>query len=270
MSELASIAKNLAKNCGYHVFPCGVEKKMPCWGKREGGKGFYDASTDPAEINRLFRHRHAELIAVRTGETSGVSVLDVDVKHDSACAWWIKNERRLPATRTYRTRSGGIHLFFQHAAGVRNAEGVPVKGIDSRGEGGYVVFWFAHGFECLDHTPPAPWPYWLSEFFWPPAPPRKNHAVAFVGKLSDDHLERVKRRAIDRVKDAAEGTMHNRVRGSARLLGGIQERAGFGDAEAIDWILAAAGLEQEKKARDTIKWALAKGRQFPLQMRGRA
>jgi hypothetical protein len=268
MSDLVTIAKNLARNCGYHVFPCGAAKKMPCWGKHEGGRGFYDATTDPTEIDRLFRHRNAELIAVRTGETSGVSVLDVDVKHDAARAWWIKNESLLPSSRTYRTRSGGLHLFFQHAAGVRNAEGVPVKGIDSRGEGGYVVFWYAHGFECLDHTPPAPWPDWLTNFFWPPPAPKKPCRITTNETLSDDQLERVKQRAIALVKDAAEGTLHHRIRSSARLLGGIQARATFSDDDAIQWLLGAAGLDREKKARATVEWGLENGRQSPLEIRG--
>jgi hypothetical protein len=270
MSELAAIAKNLAKNCGYHVFPCGAERKMPCWGKREGGKGFYDATTDPAGIDRLFRHRHAELIAVRTGETSGVSILDVDVKHDAARAWWIKSERHLPATRTYRTRSGGIHLFFRHAPGVRNSEGKPVLGIDSRGEGGYAVFWFAHGFECLDHSPPAPWPDWLSEFFWPPAAPKPARNNRTSAPLSSHFLEDIKQRAIDRVRNAQDGERHNRLRASARLLGGIQDRANFSDKQAILWLLEAAGLEDEAKARDTVEWGLASGREKPLQIQGRA
>jgi hypothetical protein len=270
VNELSTLAKALAKNCRFHVFPCGAEKKMPCWGKWEGGKGFYDATTEPAEIDRLFVHRHAELIAVRTGEPSGVSILDIDVKHDAARAWWIKNESRLPATRTYRTRSGGLHLYYRHAPGVRNSEGVPVRGVDTRGEGGYVIFWYAQGFDCLDQSPPAPWPQWLSDFFWPPSPlkPARNHNPG--ESLSDCHLERIKTRAIDRVRDAVDGTRHARIRGAARLLGGIQERAGFSDDQAIGWLLDAAGLEAEKKARATAEWGLSKGRQSPLQMRGRA
>ncbi len=239
---------------------------MPCWAKDQGGKGFYDATTDPAEIERLFAHRHAELIAVRAGETSGVSILDVDVKHNEARAWWIKNESRLPVTRAYRTRSGGLHLLFRHAAGVRNSEGKPIKGVDCRGEGGYFVFWFAHGFECLDNSPPAPWPQWLSDFLWPPPPPPKIARERTAGdKFSDEELERVRQRAIDAVGDAAEGTRHNRLRSSARLLGGIQARAGFSDEKAIRWLLAAAGLEREKKARSTVEWGLEKGRQKPLE-----
>ncbi len=265
MSELAAIAKNLAKNCGYHVFPCGAARKMPCWGKREGGRGFYDATTDPAEIDRLFRHRHAELIAVRAGEASGVSILDVDVKHDAARAWWIKNESRLPITRAYRTRRGGLHLVFRHAADVRNKEGIPIEGIDVRGEGGYFVFWFAHGFECLDHSPPAPWPQWLSDLFWPPPPPKTARSHSAESRFSDEELERVRQRAINAVRDAGEGTRHHRIRNAALLLGGIQARAGFSDEQAIGWLLTAAGLENEKKARDTAAWGIEKGRLKPLE-----
>ena len=44
-----------------------------------------------------------------------------------------------------------------------------------------MVSWFAVGFECLDHTPRAPWPAWLTQAIWPPKPspesaPRKPAA----------------------------------------------------------------------------------------------
>ena len=77
-------------------------------------------------------------------------------------AGWLQNQHRLPATRCYRTRSGGLHAVFQHAPGVRNVQGEPIPGVDVRGEGGYVIWWFAAGYECLDHSAPVAWPTWLS------------------------------------------------------------------------------------------------------------
>ncbi len=87
------------------------------------------------------------MIGVATGERSGVSVLDVDVKHNEARRWWAQHEIRLPTTRAFRTRGGGVHLYFRHAPGVRNVNGKPTKGVDVRGDGGYGIYWFAHGFE---------------------------------------------------------------------------------------------------------------------------
>jgi Bifunctional DNA primase/polymerase, N-terminal len=135
MSEVAKIAINLARNCGYHVFPCDDDKK-PAISKREGGNGFLDASRNPDTIRHLFSYRNASLIGIATGIRSGFDVLDIDIKHDTARAWLIAARGRIPATRTYQTRSGGFHILFRHAEGVHNTESHIAKGIDTRGEGG--------------------------------------------------------------------------------------------------------------------------------------
>lgn len=264
---MIQLAQNLARNCGYPVFPCEGEKKRPAISKREGGNGFHDATTDPAEIARLFSHPSAGLIGIRTGGTSGISVLDIDIKHAEACAWWQKYVRHIPVTRTYRTRSGGLHLYFRHAAGVMNSEGRPVKGVDTRGDGGYVIFWFAEGFECLDHSPPAAWPRWLSETIWPPPLLKltKSEVSRRHGNL-DKEFERVLQAAIKKATDASEGNIHPSIRAAARLLGGIQAEAGFSDADATRWLMDAANLGDEKKAENTIAWGLKKGRGEPLEV----
>src|SRR4051812_30484619 len=54
-----------------------------------------------------------------------------------------------------------VHLFYRNANGVRNTASKIAKGVDTRGDGGFAISWFAAGLECLDHTPPAEWPAWL-------------------------------------------------------------------------------------------------------------
>ncbi len=204
VAEAARLAQSIARNLGWPVFPCSWETKRPTRPKAEGGHGYLDATTDPDGIAELWRRWPGALIGVPCGPLSGISVLDVDVKHDAARAWWIKNEIRLPTTRTYRTRGGGLHLVFRHAEGVRNIEGRPIQGVDVRGEGGYIIFWFAAGCECVDHAPAATWPHWLTPFFWPPPPPRQEQAKA----RNDDaplaeRMERIKTRAIELVRERA-------------------------------------------------------------------
>ena len=168
--EARWIAQNLARNCGYRVFPVRLDKKPAC------ERGFLEASDDPGRVEELWRRYPAPLIGVATGEASGVDVLDIDVKHDEALAWWTANERRTPSTRTYRTRSGGLHLYFRHSGGVRCTTGKVCHGIDTRGEGGYAIFWFAAGLECLDHCPPTVWPTWLLAELRRTEEPVRRHA----------------------------------------------------------------------------------------------
>jgi hypothetical protein len=89
-------------------------------------------------------------------------------KHDAARAWYAENCDRLPAIRTFRTRSGGTHFYFRHRAGVRNTAGKIAEGVDTRGGGGFAISWFAAGLPCLDHSPPALWPAWLLKLLLPP------------------------------------------------------------------------------------------------------
>jgi hypothetical protein len=163
--EALRCAINLARNSGYAVFPCGEDKRptLSRWPAR--------ASTDPQAIWKLWNERPGPLIGVVTGPRSGISVLDIDPKHPEAGRWWRANHHRVPETRSFRSRSGGFHLYFQHRDGIANTQGRIAPGVDSRGQGGYVVFWFAAGCECLDFAPPAPWPNWLATLVAPPPPP---------------------------------------------------------------------------------------------------
>jgi hypothetical protein len=169
-AEAARLAVNLARDCSWAVFPCGDNKK-PVRPEREGGHGCKDATTDPERIAWLWRRWAGPLIGVATGTPSGISVLDIDRDHPAAFLWWQDNLTRLPRTLTYRTRRGGLHLYFLHRDGVTNSQGWIADGIDTRGDGGYVIFWFATGLECIDFSPPQPWPAWLlDELKWRPTP----------------------------------------------------------------------------------------------------
>jgi Bifunctional DNA primase/polymerase, N-terminal len=168
-AEVVVIAQNLARNCGWPVFPCGLKTKAPTRPGAEGGCGFKDASTVPDEIEWLWSNWPGELIGIATGAVSGIDVLDVDAKHAIALKWWAAASKRIPPTRTYRTRGGGFHVYFQHAAGICNTQSKLALGVDTRGSGGYIVHWFGAGFECIDHAPIAPWPTWLrAAVLWQP------------------------------------------------------------------------------------------------------
>jgi len=188
-NDVARAAQNLARNRGYWLFPCRDDKRPAC------PHGFKDAAPDPDAIASLWRQHPGPLIGVRTGAASGASVLDIDQKHPEAVAWWQEHHSSLLPTRAFRTRSGGLHLYMQHRDGVTNTQGKIVPGVDTRGDGGYVIYWYAAGAPCLDHSPPAPWPDWLLRLIAPAAPsPRQTHPsndASELGRRLDAILHRL-------------------------------------------------------------------------------
>jgi hypothetical protein len=191
ISDICRLAQNLARNCGYSVFPC-REDKTPAT-----PDGFKSAQTIPDAVDRIWQAHPGPLVGIRTGEASGISVLDVDQKHPEAVIWWQDNYHRLLPTRTFATRSGGLHLYFRHRDGIKNTSSKLAKGIDTRGEGGYVISWWCAGLECHDHSPPEPWPCWLFDELTrqPPAPPPRSteippeHAIAGIVRRVEDAQE---------------------------------------------------------------------------------
>jgi hypothetical protein len=163
--EACALAINLARNANYATFPCRNDKAPAC------PRGFKDASRDPAAILSLWYHWPGELIGIATGAVSRIWVVDVDVKHREGRDWWRANHPRLLPTRTYETRSGGLHLFYRDGDGIGCTTGRICRGIDTRGDGGYVILWFAAGLACHDQSPPAPWPAWLRTAMAPPPRP---------------------------------------------------------------------------------------------------
>ena len=262
-NELGQIAQNIARNTGWAVFPCNEEKNPAT------PHGFLDASTDPIAIARMFKNRNAALIAIATGAASGVGGLDIDAKHDAALAWLAAAEPKLPPTRTYRTRSGGVHLLFRHKHGVNSTQSKLARGVDTRGDGGYLILWFAAGFECLDQTPPAPWPEWLLAALFRPADPLPVPTLGRRYKGKGARPEAMVSRALARVEAAAEGHRHETLRSAALTIGGLLAVVDLSRDAAAGFLLEAvlrAGGERidQRNAISTIRWGLERGAASPL------
>ena len=122
-------------------FPCDRAKRpmMSAWQKNAGH----------------FDHSRWPLVGVPTGEANGFDCLDVDVE---GLSWFEAN--RLPKTQTHRTRSGGLHLLFRHADGLRCSAGRIAPGVDVRADGGFIVWWPREGF-IIEERALAEWPDWL-------------------------------------------------------------------------------------------------------------
>jgi hypothetical protein len=150
---------------GTPCFPCLPDKRPAC------PHGFKDATSNADELRQLWQQHPGVLVGVPTGEASGIFVLDIDsAKHHEADEWLERHADYIPDTRRHRTRSGGLHLLFKHQPGLKNSTSRLAPGVDTRGEGGFVIWWPLHIGLCADHRflPLAAVPEWLVEALNPP------------------------------------------------------------------------------------------------------
>ena len=142
---------------GWHVFPLHsvVGNHCSCRNPKctveDGGspakhprtlRGLLNATTNQEQI-RLWWGRWPDAnIGVRTGQISGIVVLDVDTDKGGLETWTKLQEinGRVEAL-TSHTGGGGVHLFFKAPEGVvlKSTAGIIGPGVDTRAEGGYVV-----------------------------------------------------------------------------------------------------------------------------------
>jgi hypothetical protein len=95
-------------------------------------------------------------------------VLDLDLQHGPARQWLDEHRAELPVTRTHVTRSGGRHLLFKPNAAVKCTAGLIAPNVDTRGHGGYIVWWPAHNCAVENPGTIAPLPEWLLAALNPP------------------------------------------------------------------------------------------------------
>jgi hypothetical protein len=149
---------------GCPVFPCQANKQP--YTKR----GFKDASTDTDQIAAWWRDYPEALLGVPTGIS--FSVLDLDLQHVEAQRWYDLHRTELPLTRKHVTRSGGRHLLFQAHADFKCSGGKIHRGVDTKGAGGYIIWWPAHGFDVMHGGAFFDAPDWLMQKLNPPEAPR--------------------------------------------------------------------------------------------------
>jgi len=260
LTGIVQHAEELAA-AGVPVFPCRADKKPAT------PHGFKDAVLDPDAVTALWRRYPGPLIGVPTGEASGLDVLDIDPRHGGH-KWWFAHSHLIPATRMHRTGGGGLHVFFRHAEPVRNSESKIAPGIDTRGQGGYCVWWASEGCEVAD-APIAPWPHWLLARLLKQPKPIARYSGPRTPLDSADAAHAMAERALDRVTRANEGQRHYQLRAAACTIGGLLHHLPFGEAEAIQRLKQAAqeaGAHDLIGAEKTAAWGLARGRKAPFEL----
>ncbi|ADD43861.1 bifunctional DNA primase/polymerase [Stackebrandtia nassauensis] len=103
--------------------------------------GFYAASTDPERVVAMVTGHPRGVLALRTGASSGVVVVDVDPRNDGTHTFVrLLADGVLPATVTANTGSRGLHLYYAHPGGTVKSGGNRLgPGVDVKADGAYVV-----------------------------------------------------------------------------------------------------------------------------------
>lgn len=187
---------------GYHAEGWRV---IPCQGKQR--------LTKADETFNLKDYGEDCNIAVLTGESSGLVVIDKDGLHHDEFI----ERMDLENTRVQKTPSGGLHYFFKlpEKVTIRNAQdvfGTKQEGyaIDVRGEGGYVVVCPSPGYEWVTSNPVRELPVWM--------------LTIITSKVK----EREEREKGERFKGAAKGE-GKRVVNALEAIGSLIARGYRGD-----------------------------------------
>lgn len=268
---------------GWPVFPCHAAAPVAgcsCGdhGCSSPGKhprvrgGLHAASVDASTIRQWWARWPRANVGVRTGSASGLVVIDVDPGHggDVTLDELEAVHGALPLGRTVRTGSGGRHLYFRHPGGVvRNDAGrVLGKGIDLRGDGGYVVAppsRIAGGaYAVIGHGGSIPdLPEWLLERLAerdrrPEREPSTVRAPTAWARAALDG-------EVGRVRGAVEGTRNDTLNRVAYRLGQIVGAGALAEDDVERMLVneaMAIGLGEREAVR-TVRSGLTAGEARP-------
>ncbi|MDP9355886.1 MAG: bifunctional DNA primase/polymerase, partial [Chloroflexota bacterium] len=254
---------------GWEIFPCHTPdptedggcscRKADCG--RNIGKhprtqnGLTGATTDEGQLRRWWRMWPTANVAVRTGETSGIIVLDVD--GEAGQATFHDLTRRLgplPPTVTARTGGGGHHLVFAHPGRhVRTKAGIGPS-LDIRGDGGYILVAPSHhasgrtyrweaGHSPHDLPPAALPPAW-ADYLYPLQQERPQEAPRRAGSHSLSEADIIA--AVDLLQPHyEEGIRHDLT---LHLAGWLAQQ-GYAEMGAARLIGQLAADDPERPAR---------------------
>lgn len=172
--------------------------------------GLKEASRSPDRIWTWWRRWPDANIGIRTGQESGLVVLDVDLQHggEASLDALEASYDRLPPTLTAHSGGGGRHLYFLHPGRrVSNSASLGgFAGLDMRGDGGYIVAppsLHQGGQRYTWEEPPRPLaalPPWLQELLTRQREP-EHIAPAINRLLPADEAEALwLRRALERAR----------------------------------------------------------------------
>ena len=248
--------------------------------------GVKDATTDRKQIKAWWEKWPKANVGIATGAPSGIFVLDVDGATGKASLKELEAEHgRLPRTVTVKT-GNGRHLYFRSAGGrIGNSAGRLGKGIDVRGDGGYVVgagsvhysgaiYRYVAG-RALREIEVASAPEWLIDLISAPKSIDAVDAEPNVPPVPADKLDRARAyadaacgRELDRLQKAPKHQRNDTLNKAAFKLGQLLPYGLFDPvAGTTDLARAAAeiGLD-DHEIGPTITSGLNAGSQYPRRL----
>jgi len=290
---------------GFPVFPCNPRTKAPLPPKDvdpetgaeiHNSGGLRKATTDTQQIKTWWKMWPNAMIGVAMGEKAGVWAIDPDAPKEQGDPDGRKflqtlelQHGALPTTHTHLTPGGGKHMLFRWRPDkpISNREGgLKKKGINVRGEGGYLIFppsQFFTGKSYEVEDPPhsfhfADAPDWLYDLILlAPEPKISERALATTRRperpsVATDHsayAEAALDSEIDQLAATFRGGRNIALNNAAVSLGTLVAAGELDERRVIDGLISACsnnGLLQEdghKRCMDTINSGLRYGLQHP-------
>jgi putative DNA primase/helicase len=284
VSALEEAALDYAQQ-GLHVFPLQPRGKTPLT-----AHGLEDATIDLMTIETWWARWPEANVAIRTGELLVVDEDRLGALDELAA----EAHETIPVTGLVKTASGKHYYFRQPVEQrIRNTAGKLAPGIDTRGEGGYVVappsiHPSGSVYEWLAHVDAVVLPAWIAQRLIRSQPERKPmpdlnlFGTTAYGKAALDE-------EISNVALAAEGTRNDSLNRAAFALGQLvaggevdqsdawrslqaaADSAGLPTVEAGKTIRSGfqAGLEDPRKAPESDRFTaaqIAKSLSVPLRL----
>lgn len=285
MSDIAGAAVRFAYD-GHPVLPlhnidgrgrctCGRSCSSP--GKHpRTANGLKDASAEPSVVAAWWRRWLNAYIGLLTGGVARLFVLDIDGSAGENTLARLEDEHGvLPTTRWVRTGSGGRHAYFRWPVGVDlgNSCRKLGPGLDTRGEGGYVVappsgHVSGGAYTWLNRERAAPLPPWLIDLLTPRTPVAPPPVVR-LGRTRGDYGRAALAGEEARVRMAPTGVRNHTLNSASFSLGQLVAGGVLELTETAGVLLhaaLAAGLG-EVEAQRTIESGLTAGQRGP---RGRS
>ncbi len=268
---------------GFYVFPLkdpgAIDRDGNPAGKSPRITGWQQKSTiDPAQIKAWWSKWPNANIGIDTGKTC-LLVVDIDPEHGGTVEALNLTQTELN-TVTQITGGGGIHLFYRQSGGFGNSANRLGQGIDTRGQGGYIV---APG----SIHPNTRQPYRWADGKSPAEVPILDLPVSLAAKLkikkeiavetprttatlgdNRPYVQAALQRELDTLSRAANGTRNNELNRAAFNLGQFVGAGALNEIDvrnALEHTALAIGLGEIEAAK-TIASGLAKGKLKPRRI----